>query len=342
MKILLSDAIDEYLASRRAQGLAKNTLRNNTIDLKHLLTSVGNIYTENIDGRHIDATFAALASRRGPAALNNTHATYTAFFRWCRQRRYMPRDGDPMEGRRLRRVQKRTRHRVPLAKFPALLDAAKEPRDRMIIALGLYTFLRQSEMASIKLADVDLDSGELSVTIHKTGEADVMPISAELDREIRRWYLAYQEAAGPLQPDWNLIPGRYVTHRHRNALGQIYKVDFRLYPTRTCRRMHEVIRPALEAVGIPTTDEEGRHTGEGIHTLRRSGARALFDELQTRGYDGAGRATQTWLHHKSFAVTERYLGIDLDKKRRDEVKGEPMFPSLEAATPLQSVKEETA
>jgi len=50
-------------------------------------------------------------------------------------------------------------------------------------------------------------------------------------------------------------------------------------------------------------------------------------ELVHSGYDGAMRTVQSMLHHASVTTTEGYLGIQLDKKRRDElVKGNRMFP----------------
>ena len=61
--------------------------------------------------------------------------------------------------------------------------------------------------------------------------------------------------------------------------------------------------------------------------MRRSGARALFDQLVQDGYDGAIRTVQAMLHHTSVTTTEVYLGIHLDKKRRDEaIRGKVMFP----------------
>ena len=52
----------------------------------------------------------------------------------------------------------------------------------------------------------------------------------------------------------------------------------------------------------------------------------MFDELLERGYDGALRQVQAMLHHKSSTMTEHYLGIDLDVKRRNEaLRGRAMF-----------------
>ena len=74
--------------------------------------------------------------------------------------------------------------------------------------------------------------------------------------------------------------------------------------------------------------------GEGGHTLRRSAARALYDELvEERGYDGALRRVQTMLDHKHSMTTELYLGLDVDKVARNKaLRGKPMFTRRQVGT----------
>ena len=98
-------------------------------------------------------------------------------------------------------------------------------------------------------------------------------------------------------------------------------------PYTKCSRPHRYVQRTLVKFGIPIRDEEGKSLHEGVHTLRRSGARALFDELVDRGgYDGVLRLVAAMLHHKSTQMTERYLGLDVDtKKRNDLLRGERMF-----------------
>ena len=48
-------------------------------------------------------------------------------------------------------------------------------------------------------------------------------------------------------------------------------------------------------------------------------------------YDGILRYVSAMLHHKSTVMTERYLGLDVDvKKRNDLLKGRRMFTTPEA------------
>ena len=66
--------------------------------------------------------------------------------------------------------------------------------------------------------------------------------------------------------------------------------------------------------------------GDGCHILRRSGARNLFEELRNTGHDGAARRVQSMLGHSSVVMTELYLGIDNEKRQRNQMlAGKPMF-----------------
>jgi integrase len=90
--------------------------------------------------------------------------------------------------------------------------------------------------------------------------------------------------------------------------------------------MHDAVQRTLEAAGYQIKDENGRSNYEGSHTLRRSGARALYDRLLDDGHDGAIRVVQAMLHHSSVIQTEHYLGMKLDQARRDKLlKGQRMF-----------------
>lgn len=332
----LSDAIEEFVTSRSSQGKRVSTIRNNRQTLRDLLTAVGNIQTRNVTSRHIDMYFTSASQRRSPAVLNNDLATLGLFFRWCRLRKYMERDDDPTAGHNPRKVAPRDRNRVAPAQFAALLNAAGKDhaRDRMVVALGLYLFLRQGEIASLRLRDVDLENGEIRVEIHKTSDLDYMPISSELDAELRRWLTWYAEHHGSLDPDWYLVPAKHAPTWVHNQQGRFQAAPgvLLLKPERMMTKIEEVAKRALVGIDFPIRDAQGVSTREGIHTLRRSGARALFDELASRGYDGALQRVRAMLHHSTGTMTERYLGINVERRQRDaQVKGQPLFPSLAEA-----------
>lgn len=328
----LSDVIADYLKScGTGGGCQPSTVRNKRRTLDHLLTAVGNIQTRNVNPLHVDRFFAAMASRgHCPAVMNNHLFTLRHFFRWAGQRGYRTLGDDPSAGRRPMKLPQKDRLLVPASDFGRLLDACEHPRDRIVVALGLYLFLRQSEIAVLRISDIDLKHSMAHVTVQKTREFDEMPISRELDVELRRWLTWYAKDSGPLQPSWYLTPakiGAKFTGVGRGVLVRTDRKVLQLRPTTKQQKIEKCATRALELAGYPIRDDTGKPTMEGIHTLRRSGARALFDDrIGVASYEGIGRAIQAMLHHKSFAMTERYLGISLDKKRRNELlAGKLMF-----------------
>lgn len=337
-KVHLSDAIEDYRGWRKSQGYAKQTLANEKSVLYRLLTLTGNIYVSSVNERHLTNFFAEASRTRGAGAIRLDHAVLGKFFEWARQTRRCPHDHDPMLGRRRPKVPARERNRVHVSQFEHLLNVAggHDPRDRVAVAILLYLLIRDQELAALRVGDVDLEGGYVRVVVTKSAQEDDMPICAELDTELRIWLQAYAEVAGPLRPDMYLVPRRTVESiGERNPItGRIESMRMRYVPDKPISRNRGIVKRALEGIGFPVTDSRGRPAHEGAHTLRRSGARALFDRLCADGYDGALRIVQSMLHHSSISITERYIGITADKLTRNDIlKGRTMY----ARMPLRAI-----
>lgn len=316
MRPTIANAETEYVHWRITQGFARATVRNDRSAIKIMRDTLGDDYLiADIDDRSFIKTLERASITRSAASVNMVQSCLSAFFKWCRMRKYMGIDVDPLMGSRYKRVPKKERRRLSIHEFPAFLDCATDPRDRATLSLGLYLFLRSSEIVSLRVRDVNLNEGNVGVTVHKTGDYDIMPISKELDRELRRWFVAYAELAGPLKPDWHLVPAKY--QKGFGTLG--------LNPTAKISRPEEIVKKNLTAYGWEDTH------WQGFHLLRSSGARAWFDELNEQTIDGGLKIVQAHLHHSSVVMTERYLGLTADRVKRDRLlRGEEMFPSLSA------------
>jgi integrase len=181
-----------------------------------------------------------------------------------------------------------------------------------------YTGARSDIMANVRM---------------KTKAVDVMPISYELDIELRRWLTWYaQDIDGPLKDDYWLVPTRRRPAMANDGSGpgggyMVRREHGNCRPTVKGKRLHRYVQRAMVNFGMDIRDADGKSMMEGCHTLRRSGARALFDDLVERGgYDGVLRHVSAMLHHKSTLMTERYLGLDVDvKKRNDLIRGKKMY-----------------
>lgn len=328
MKTLLQDAANDYHYHRQAAGIAHNTRRSELIVTRSFITVVGNIYVENVTDRHIDQWFAHTSQTRSANTRVLDHGVLSRWFAWCASTKRAPRYFAPMAGRKPPRKEEHERRRVHVSQFPALLDTATHPRDRIVLALGLYLFLRASEVTSLRVRDVDLAAGTVNVNVHKGKRHDVMPVSTELASELRRWLTRYTQECGPLNPDWWLCPAKTPPTFQG---GQP-----RLKPDSPVSNPQTIVHRALIGIGW-TTDTGGSTPGagqrEGVHTLRRSGARALYDTRVDNGgtYDGAIRVVQAMLHHKSVTTTEHYIGLDIDIARRNDlIAGNTMYPALTA------------
>lgn len=331
--IPLSTAIEEYLDSRRSRGVAPNTLKSDRSQLNRFLAHVGNIQTRNLEERHVDSFFASLGHQK-ESSRNLTLTKIRGFFRWCKNRDYMSRDLT-VDRARIREPEN-DRTLVPVERFPELLDACEHPGDRIVVALGLYLFLRVSEIQTLRVGDVDLDEGTIQVTVHKSKLTDTMPICAELDEELRHWLAWYAaNIEGPLQGDMYLVPTKKDFRNIPGPNGKFIKgrsdtARHSVFPYKRRARPHHSVQKALAAIGVPTR-------GEGGHTLRRSGARAFFDVERTKpnaeGGDGALQQVKVMLHHKNASMTERYLQLRPEREKRDQrLRGRKMFPERLQAT----------
>jgi len=313
----LSIAIDAYLAYRR-NGWSESTVKNDTKVLKKLIAHLGDINIKTITPEVMDEFLRSKPMNpNSPGTYNLYFSALRNFFKWARQRKHVPIDFDPLVGQRVKPKPETPKLRIPLEQFPALLNAATNSRDRMAVAIGIYLMTRESEARSIRLGDINLNEGWIGVHVHKSGKYDQMPISPELDAELRRYLIAYAQQHGELQDDWYLLPKMKLTNRWQ---------EYEMCPTRGLGPggLSRPIQRILGKMGYPTTKA-------GMHTLRRSAAAAVFMEKKRLGYDGALRQVASWLHHKSQYQSEVYIGIDVDRSERDkQARSGPLYPSLQA------------
>ncbi|MCE0486378.1 tyrosine-type recombinase/integrase [Ornithinimicrobium sediminis] len=209
--------------------------------------------------------------------------------------------------------------------MPTLTDNA---RDRAYLTLIINSALRAGSAAQITVGDVDLDGGWLTVKITKTYEVDRFPITADLSPELEGWLHEYALTIGrPLrQSDYLFpvrVPSRYAWVTLEDGTKERRHTPSSWEPTRHVTKTERIVQGALKKAGLPTR-------GEGTHTIRRGVARAYFDmRSQVVGYDGALRDVSAMLHHSSSATTEKYLGMQAERERRDKVlRGQPFLSAM--------------
>lgn len=323
-RINMSEATTEYTSHLLAKGMARNTIKNYTQPLTRAVRVWGDIQVATVKPVHIDRLFSD--GNWAPRTRNMYRGALDLFFQWARHLGYMQRDFDPLFGWRNARVPKVDRMRLPAEEFYPLMDACEHPRDRWAVAVGLFTFMRGSEMQTLRVNDLDLKELTLDVCRHKQGgHIDTMPVSEELREEAVRWLNWYRADQGTLIGNWFLVPSKkpdeWTWDKTTGLLGRVDKLAS-LRPEQMMSHPYRVAQRALAALGYDTK-------GEGEHTLRRSGARAYADRLRADGVDNALMATAAMLDHSDIRVTQHYIGWDTEKDNRNKsIKGQRMFPGI--------------
>lgn len=329
VKQALSESIDDYLIHREARprGNSPARLKSIRITLRRFLTVTGNILTENIHEGHIDAYYKVAAQTRSKRSLGLDTADLKGFFKWAIRTRRAGRNGDPMADYEAPSAPPRPWRGFHVSKLPALLDATTHPRDRILLALAAYLLGRSVEFTLLRISDVDLDAGFISYQIPKTDKVDLLPICEELDKELRAWLKVYAETAGSLDPNWHLVPAK--TPPRMNGKWVIDWSSVKLVPTKPVSGTHEIAQKSLVEIGFPIRDEKGKSLGEGMHTIRRSMARAVHDQLRDEGDPNPVETVRAMLNHSTEKQTRDYIGLQTSRVHRNQrFRGKLMFPGL--------------
>lgn len=330
-RLKLSEAIEVYVAHCTARQLASGTIRGHQSSLGLFLRVTGDLQLDSITGAHVERVF--MHYQWAPTTRNTKIGQFRAFFRWARGSRHMNPMSDPMLGWRQRTPPEKSHLRIPFAEWPRLFNACVHPQERIVVATGLYLFLRASEQQALKIGCVDLQSNLIQIWRPKISKWQTMPIASELDVEMRSW-LTYLSERYELHDDHHLICSRNKDMAH-DPVTKLWVAG-----SGTMNLHRPVHKPALIVQRVLRRAGYVVEKGQGEHTLRRSGARALFDSLVAQGYDGALKQVQRLLGHKHSYMTEVYLGIDLEQHRvLQAFAGKPMFPHVQdvSVIPIREV-----
>lgn len=315
----IGEALEHYEAHVRAQGLEDRTIKNRLQPIRRAAAVWGDVNLATISPIHIDRLFEG--SDYAPRTRNLYLGHLRKFFAWCQHAKYMGKD-DPTYGWTPRKVTKEDRLRIPVEQFPELLNAVDHPRDRAVIAVAMFTFMRGSEIQNLRIGDLNLTDSRLNMYRLKTKEFDSLPVCAELADEMIRWTNYYQGNVGPLNQDYYLLPSK-TGPKWATKDGVFQEVgQGSLRPSDKMTHPYRVAQRALAAIGVDDTKNEG------IHTLRRSGARALLDTLRSQGTESALLRVGAMLGHKDVKITAHYVGLNIEREQRDDlIAGQQMFPS---------------
>jgi len=154
-------------------------------------------------------------------------------------------------------------------------DGESRLRDRAIVLLLARLGLRASEVANLKLTDIDWKNGRLSIA-GKSRREEWLPLTQEVGDAI----IAYVEQARPRLPT-----------------SRLFFTDFAPIRPLTRTTVRCIVRRTLLRAGIKSIHR-------GAHLLRHSAATAML----RHGVSLAGVGTV--LRHRSPAMTQHYAKVD--------------------------------
>lgn len=297
-----------------ARKLKDNTQKNKMQTLNHAKKVWGNPLVRRINASDVDRYFDA--HQWAPKTRNLYLGNLREFFQFCRDRGIVPPDFDPTRGWRAAREGSSQMFWIPATEFLDLLEAAdrNHPRDRMIVAIGLFCLLRGSEVQLLTFGDVDLKAKKLHFQVPKSSAAfapmkeKTNPIVDNLVDEFERYFEWIKQTQGPIQPEWFLTPRR--KKREFNGYQTSFIPPITMYMDQKLSHIYEPVNKAFAELGYSGPAYKGK---TGNHALRRSGARMLLDHFRlNQGEQSALLRVSQMLGHKSIKDTMTYIGRDIE------------------------------
>lgn len=123
----------------------------------------------------------------------------------------------------------------------------KQPvRDWMIIQLAIFSGLRVSELAALKVTDCFIGYGRSDLVVHrgKGGKQRVVKIGDHLKKSLR-WYIRWKNQHGELHPESHLLRSQRSERMCRGAIWYRWKTHCLTHGTHSARHSHACL--ALEA-----------------------------------------------------------------------------------------------
>ena len=332
--IRLSEACDRYLERIAQQGQAESTITMTRFALEQLRKAVAsggslNPMVHTISHADMDNYcygpngMRANATRTGKplraSTFNRYRSALRTFFAYAVTMGWT--DVNPMQGISPARPESPRQHLLLSAtELLSVLEHTRNPVERIGCSIAMNTALRGGDVTRLTIFDANLIGGVLQTEITKTKKIDNKPITMDLHFELTKWLNEYADIMGlasvsELHDDWYLVPSYCTPPKGRGI---------KLRPDKKLTNPWRLVQRPLERMGYPVGHE-------GMHTLRRSSARVLFESLRSagEGHDHALLVVSEFLNHSNVIVTQRYLGLNHERDIRDSLlKGKPFLSAL--------------
>lgn len=298
----------KFLAAKMAAGRTKRTLENYNGYLRKVFYTIGKNYDE-ITADDIRYYMAVRIQRDGisKVSANNERRALSTFYQWLQKEEILLKN--PMAKVELIKVQKPKKKAFEEIEIEKIRDACRTNRERALIELMLSTWCRVSEVAQIRLDEIQ--DGE--ILVHGKGEKDrIVYLNAKSRLAIEK-YISERKDLNP-----------YLFAKARYA-GDVKRFSAKVKRKDGCEWYKKAdLVDDTEHMGASTIEEIVRNIGKRAdvknvhpHRFRRTGATyALRSGMQLT-------TVSKLLGHAGIGVTQVYLDIsdsELEEAHRKFVK----------------------
>lgn len=287
-----TELLNKFLAYLRLERRAsENTIYNYQFDLTRFIEWLGTASLATVSRTDVQRYIAEtmIAGKSGRTAARRL-ACLRNFYRFLIDEGDIAHD--PTRNIPVAKTWKRVPKALSLADLESMISSLASSkiniRDKAILLTFFGSGLRESELAALKLQDVDLDAGIAKVWSGKGGKDGIVPLSATAVEAIQRYLTEVRPIYQSRMPEspYLFLPRRTGKGRRQNLTRQeIYY------------RIRDIAKAALGKKVSP-------------HQLRHGFATVLVE-------NGADvRDVQVLMRHSSVDTTQVYIHIDLNFLRR--------------------------
>ena len=177
--------LDEYMESKKVQGVTEGTLYEIALSLRNFERFVGKCNSKQITQKVIDKFILERGTEVSRPTLNKDIRNLKTFINWCKKKRYI---NNEIELKELKEEERPVRS-LNDTEIKKMLKATEPyPSMKIRVLLALATGLRRGDIDSLKISDVDFEKNSIATKSRKTKKSMASrPVSAEVIAELLKY-----------------------------------------------------------------------------------------------------------------------------------------------------------
>ena len=177
--------IEEYREAKKVQGVTEGTLYEHSLSLRNFERIVGKCNSKQITQNVIDKFILERNTEVKRATLNKDIRNIKTFVYWCREQRYL--NGN-LKLKELKMEERPVKSLNDTQIKKLLISADSYPAMKMRILLALATGLRNGDINSLKISDIDFEKNCICTKSKKSKKCmPSRPVSSEVMSELSRY-----------------------------------------------------------------------------------------------------------------------------------------------------------